>query len=399
MTTLRTAAAALMAAILVAGCGSASSSSGGAASARPAPSASLLASGAPIASSATITPAPTLSLSVQTIPQAWTTPILDATTDGNEIIWSKGGETAGGAPDLYSYVPGASSPVLIYRGPDRASQLMPIRVSHGKYAFEESFLNADGTGAWRLWLIPSADANAKLIDSSAADPHGMPTPVVWIALTGDRLVWNSLHQTPTGPHFYLRDYELNGGITRTLLDVAASQSEIWYPYADDQGRLVYSTVEYSANGSTSYHVYFAQLGGGAFQPRQLDIDGNSTEPVLSGDTVVWKNVTGTSVSNDGSLVRYSLATGTSSQMLMPGLTGLNDETAGNRFVAGWADHTLFELYDLRTDSTVVVEKHDPTAPEGVVHPFAAGDLVVFVRILDPSNTNLQLCWLRLPTAS
>jgi hypothetical protein len=146
---------------------------------------------------------------VQTIPQAWTTPILDATTDGNIIIWSKGGGTVGGAPDLYSYTPGASSPVLIYRGPDRASQLMPIRTSHGRYAFEESFLNADGSDAWRLWLIPSAGAQAQLIDSSAEDPHGMTTPVVWIALTNDRLFWNSLHQTPTGPHFYLRDYQFS----------------------------------------------------------------------------------------------------------------------------------------------------------------------------------------------
>jgi hypothetical protein len=155
-------------------------------------------------------------------------------------------------------------------------------------------------------------------------------------------------------------------------------------------------VEYLANGKTSYHVYFAQLSGGPFLPRQLDIDGNSTEPVLSGDTVVWKNVTGTSVSNDGSLVRYSLVTGRSSQMMMTDFSGQNDESAGNRFVAAWSDHTIFELYDLQTDSTVLVEKHDPIAPEGVVHPFVAGNLVVFVRILDASNTNLQLCWLRLP---
>jgi hypothetical protein len=340
-----------------------------------------------------------LSLNVQTIPQAWTTPILDATTDGSEIIWSKGAETAGGAPDLYSFTPGASAPVLVYRDPDRASQLMPVRVSHGKYAFEDSFLNADGTGAWRLWLVTSAGAKAQVLDSSADDPHGMPTPVVWITLTKDRLIWNAVHQTQNGPHFYLRDHEFSSGTTSTLLDVDASKTEIWYPDSDDHGRLVYATVDYAANGGTFYHVYFAQLGGGALQPRQLDSEGDSTEPVLSGDTVVWKSVTGASVSNEGSLSRYSLAAGTSSQLLMPGISRLNDETAGSRFVAGWEDHTLFELYDLKTDSALVIEKHPPTAAEGVVHQFVAGNLAVFVRILNASNTNLQLCWLRLPTAS
>jgi hypothetical protein len=197
----------------------------------------------------------------------------------------------------------------------------------------------------------------------------------------------------------LRDHEFSSGTTSTLLDVDASKTEIWYPDSDDHGRLVYATVDYAANGGTFYHVYFAQLGGGALQPRQLDSEGDSTEPVLSGDTVVWKSVTGASVSNEGSLSRYSLAAGTSSQLLMPGISRLNDETAGSRFVAGWEDHTLFELYDLKTDSALVIEKHPPTAAEGVVHQFVAGNLAVFVRILNASNTNLQLCWLRLPTAS
>jgi hypothetical protein len=277
---------------------------------------------------------------------------------------------------------------------------MPIAVSHGRFAFEESFLNADGTGGWRLWYVPSAGAQAQLIDSSAKDPHGMPAPAVWIALTSDRLIWNAVHQTPAGPHFYLRSYELMTGITRNLLEAAASQTEFWYPNADDQGRLVYATVEYSATGNTSFHVYFAQLtDDDALQPHRLDTDGDSTEPVLSGDTVVWKSVTGNSVTNDGSLTRYSLTSGTSSQIWMTGLSGVSYETAGDRFVAGWGDHTIFELYDLQTDSTLLIEKHDPTSPEGAGHPFVGGDMVVFVRILDASNTNLQLCWLRLPPPS
>ena len=72
------------------------------------------------------------------------------------------------------------------------------------------------------------------------------------------------------------------------------------------------------------------------------------------------------------------------------------ETAGNRFVAAWGDHTVFSLYDLETDTSLVVEKHAPTAMEGVVRPAVAGDLVVFIRMLDNTNRNLQLCWLRLP---
>jgi hypothetical protein len=379
--------------LVVAGCGSTGSPSGSVPETRPSPSASF-----PV-SRASQTPTPPYTLDIQTIPQSWTTPILGATTDGSEIIWSKGGDTVEGAPDLYSFAPGASAPTLIYRSPNRTSQLMPIAVSHGKYAFEEGFANTDRTGGWRLWLVPSAGASAQLIDSSAKDPHGMPTPVVWISLTKDRLIWSCVHQTQSGPAFYLRSYEFKTSTIRDLIAVDPATTEVWYPNADDQGRLIYSTVEYSPNGNVSYHVYFWQITAGAFQPRRLDSDGTSTEPVLSLDTVVWKSVSGDNVSNAGLLTRYSLAAGTSSQLTLTGLSTFNDETAGNRYVAAWEDHTLFELYDLQTDSTLVVEKHAATAAEGVVHQSLAGDMVVFVRILDPSNTNLQLCWLRLPPLS
>jgi hypothetical protein len=330
---------------------------------------------------------------VQTLPQAWTTPLLDAVTDGSQIVWSKGGgDSQIGAPDLWTYAPGDDGPKLVYRGVNRDAQLMPIAVSHGKYAFEESFSYPDGSTGWSLWLMESMDSTPVLVDSSLKDPHDLAAPAVWISLTRDRLIWNALHQSAAGPHFYLRDYEFADSTTRNLADSDATQTQYWFPDADDSGRLVYSTVE-NTSGTTAFHVYFAQLGSGPFHPRRLDSDGYATEPVLSGGNVVWKTTDG-NVGNPGQLIRYSLSTGSSSPMPMDGLS-ISNETAGNRFVTGWTDHTLFELYDLKTNSTVVVERHDPTAPEGVVRPYVGGDMVVFVRILDASNANLQLCWLRL----
>ena len=385
--------------LVLSGCGS-SSTSQSTASARPVLPASRFSATVPGGSAGTAseTPAsPAASpLDVQAIPQAWTTPILDAKTDGAEIVWSKGGDSIHGAPDLYAYVPGSASPVLVYRGANREAQLMPIAVSHHRYAFEEIW--GDGnTGYWKLYYVSSPGAPPQLIDSNAADPQDLAAPATWIAMTSDRLIWNSAHAGPSGPRWYLRSYDFATGVTRNLLDADGTATEYWFPDADDSGRLVYATVEYGSHPQEpAYHVYLAQITDGPLQPRQLDHYGYATEPVLSGDTVVWKSVAYGSVASMGPLTRYSIRTGSTSPISMLGGGDPDYETAGNRFVAAWTDHTVFSLYDLETDTSLLVEEHAPTAMEGVVRPAVAGDLVVFIRMLDSTNRNLQLCWLRLP---
>ena len=327
--------------------------------------------------------------------------MLDASTDGTELIWSKGGDTARGAPDLYSYVPGAGAPTLVYRDPDRTAQLMPIAVHGGRYAFEETVFHSDGSGDWRLWYVAGAGRKPLLLDSSLSDPMDLPAPAVWLALTNERLFWNAVHESSSGPRYYLRSYEFETGLTRNLVEADAERTEFWFPNADDRGRLVYATVEYSnGNASTagaSFHVYYAEIGDGPLEPRRLDTDGTSTEPVLSGDSVIWKSVTSNAVWNSGDLSRHSLLSGSGSPVAFDQQPGVDYETAGNRFVAAWLDDdTIFEIYDLQTDRPLLIEKHQPTSPHGVVRPVAAGNLLLFIRVDNEPGANLQLCWMRLP---
>ncbi len=341
-------------------------------------------------------------LDVHLIPQNWTTPLLATSTDGTEIVWSKGGDTEHGAPDLYGYVPGDSAPTLIYRGADRTAQLIPIAVHHGKYAFEETYAREDGSAGWRLWYLGAANRAPALLDSNVNDPHGLAAPPVWIALTDARVIWSAVHQTASGPHYYLRSHEIGTGASRDLADADATSTEYWFPNADDSGRLVYGTVEYGATAvdPPAFHVYLARIGAGPLTPTRLDSDGNSAEPVMSGDTVVWKSVTGNNVVNRGSLTRYSLSSQTTAQVFIGGQAEVNDPTAGDRFVAAWLpDDTIFELYDLQTNTSFPVERHDPTSPLGVVRPVVAANMVVFIRVNNEPGANLQLCWASLPAPS
>jgi hypothetical protein len=397
---MRVGLVALVAAVLVSACSPNAGPTPGSSGAGSSPSASRPDTSLPSASNSGDASA----LDVHLIPQDWTTPLLGTSTDGTEIVWSKGGDSAHGAPDLYRYVPGDSGPTLIYRGADRMAQLMPIAVRHGKYAFEETYGREDGSAGWRLWYIAAAGRAPVLLDSNSDDPHGLAAPPVWIALTDARLVWSAIHQTASGPHYYLRSYEIGTGAARNLADADATRTEYWFPNADDSGRLVYGTVEYKAPSATAdrpaFHVYFAEIGAGPLLPTRLDTDGNSAEPVLSGDTVIWKSVTGDNVVNRGSLTRYSLSTRTTAQVFIGGQAEVNDATAGNRFVAAWLpDDTIFELYDLQTNASFAIEKHDPTSPLGVVRPVVAADMVVFTRVNNEPGANLQLCWAHLPASS
>lgn len=392
---MRVGSVALVAALLVSACSPGLSPTPSDPGARPSPSASH----PPTASAVAPSPSPAAALDVHLIPQSWTTPLLATSTDGSEIVWSKGGDTQHGAPDLYSYRPGASGPTLIYRGPDRTGQLIPIAVHHGKYAFSETYERSDNSAGRRVWYVPAAGQPAILLDSNDKDPHELAAPPEWIALTDARVIWTAVHQTPSGPHYYLYAYEVATGMKRILGEADAARTEYWFPNADDSGRLVYGTVETSGNGEVAFHVYLVRFGDNPFQPRRLDTDGDAAEPVLSGDTVIWKSVTSENVVNWGLLNRYSLSTREVKQIFFANQAFENDATAGDRFLAAWLpDDTIFELYDLQTDTMLLVEQYDPTGPLGVVRPVVAGDLVVFIRIDTTPGKDLQLCWARLPAA-
>jgi hypothetical protein len=316
---------------------------------------------------------------------------------------SKGGDTQHGAPDIYAWTPGDPSPKLLLRGTDREAQAGPIAVHHGRYAFEEAFDHGPGDRGWRVWYIAAAGQKPLLVDSSAGDPQVVAenAPATWLALTDDRLIWNAYHQGPSGPRFSLRSFEFKTGTTRNLLEADAGQTQYWFPNADDAGRLVYSTIERSGTDPAAYtyayHVYLAQVAAGPLRPEQIDKDGRATEPIVRGDSVIWKEIDG-NVTTWGNLERFSLATRTTDQILFDHQYAADYFTVGNRFVAAWLpDDTIFEVYDLQTDTNLLIEQYAPTSPKGVVRPVVGGDLLVFIR--HDEFTHLQLCWTRLPPLS
>jgi hypothetical protein len=116
--------------------------------------------------------------------------------------------------------------------------------------------------------------------------------------------------------------------------------------------------------------------------------------------VVWKTVSPpTWVGGWGQLYRYSLATANTQQMSFDDQTNLSYETAGNRYVGGWeSNSTSFSLYDLQTDSSLWIEKHEPTSSLGAYKAVVAKDMLVYVRGDDskPGGKNKTLCYAKLP---
>ena len=57
-----------------------------------------------------------------------------------------------------------------------------------------------------------------------------------------------------------------------------------------------------------------------------------------------------------------------------------------------------EIFDLAKNTPLLIERYKPTAPQGVVRPVVAGDLLILIRgSTDPSRSDLQLCWKWLPS--
>ena len=338
-------------------------------------------------------------IDVHPIAQQYTTPMLDAQTDGHEIVWSTGAAnaSAGAAPDLYRYVPDGPPPAPAFQNPHRDSLLETIAVRNGHYAFVEANRALYGVGGWRVWFLPGAGLKPVAVDTSDG-PGGATSPVPFLALTDDQLVWTAVHKTSTGLRYQLRSYSIGSRTTRDLQSSNPARAEYWFPFASADGRLVYGTVEHSGTSDEAFHVYLFDLGATGTTPRRLDDTGRAAMPVISGDTVVWKQTSG-NVFNWGVLVRRSLGQAATTPITFEAQVGLNYPSVGNRFLAAWGeDDTDFEIFDLAKNTPLLIERYKPTAPQGVVRPVVAGDLLIFIRgSTDPSRSDLQLCWAWLPS--
>lgn len=373
-------------AVLGAGCASTPS---------PSDPARVLPSNPSAASAGTSSPGPEGAMVVRAIDREFTTPLLDASTDGHEIVWSRGAGTSTSAPDLYRYVPDGPPPEVAFRNPDRNSTLELVTVHGGRYAFAEEDPKRDGENGYRMWLLPAIGGQPILVDQGDWQPADPVPPLPLMVLTTDRLIWTAVHHEKTGLQFQLLSYSITSGRRETLLSSDARQVEYWFPSADDTGtRVVYATVEHS-NRSEEFYVYLLDLAAGG-PPRRLDPDGAATWPAISGDTVVWKQAN-RNVLDAGSLMRTSLSQPGAPVVEMTDLsTRANDPSAGTRFVAAWRDHdTDLVVFDLRTNRPLTIETIPTGVQEGLERPVVSGDLLVFVRAFFDVQP-LELCWVRLP---
>jgi hypothetical protein len=339
---------------------------------------------------------------IHQIPQSFTTPLLDVTTDGNQIIWSRGipgTATSPGSPNLYEYTVGQPSPSLVYADADTTATLSPIAVSSTGYAFVEEFSRGGSDIGWRLFYLPHSGQHPIQVETSESDPATFNGLIPQITLTKRYLVWTAVHDVNGSGETYLRAYSLDTGKTTTLQSALASKTEYWFPNADDSNRLVYSTVEYSAARPTgAFHVYFVADISTPAQPRQLDTDGDATDPVISGDTVVWKQVVDNVTNWGNAFTSYSLSSRQARHEALPDQPNFATPSIGNRYVAVWGmDPTKFELFDCETGGPLLLDKSTAESPLLYVRPVVAGDLLVFsVANYTDQTLPLQLSWMYLP---
>jgi hypothetical protein len=315
--------------------------------------------------------------------------LLDAKSDGTEIVWSAGGgPNIKFAPDLYRYRPADAAPEVAFRNPERDSNLLPVVAFDGRFAFVEQNARLYGDAGWRLWYVPSVGAPPVLVDSS--DVTGAEaSPLPFLAMSGDDLVWTAVHRPDAGLRYELLRYATATGMRSVIAASDPAVSEYWSP-AIDGHLLVYGTVEQESGGPT-FHVYVRDLMSQA-PPRRLDTTGHAAMPALRGDTVVWKEIS-SNVLQWGMLRQASLSGPATSQLLFDRQSMVDYASIGTRYVAAsLADDTDFQLFDLVSGTPWSVWRGSPTGRAGIVRPNIAGNLLVFLRIPDDRNAALELCW-------
>ena len=326
-----------------------------------------------------------------TIPTADTTPLQDVKTDGSVIFWSTGvNADPDTAPDLWAASPGGT-PERIFANPNRDSSLLPIGGSDGHYAFVESNARLYGSTGWRLWYLDGAGATPIQLDAS--DGAG---PLPLLAMTTNQIVWAVIHGPASD-----RSSEL---LAANLPDLSkrvvehASASKLQYVFPSVLGSELAFGVEDLVAGTE--HVDLLDLGTAGATARQLDTSGDATMPVLTTDSVLWKEAS--NIYSSGQLVRDRLPDGPPTELAFGTWSGVLYPSAGHRFATAWGvDSTQFYVLDLTTNQAVLLEGFPSTGPLNDVRPAVVGDLLVWSRgvsTLDAQGNPtqpLELNWARL----
>ncbi len=375
-------------------------------SAPPAPTATLrvsASSAAPTprrtAPQPTSVPTPTISnlrLSYRRVPTD--TAAGDITTDGRWIVWVV--QDARDRPQIQRWREGMRAPEIVFTSAYPHAAIQATKVAGDRMVFTETRGEGEQVLIWTFWYLDGpASAGRKLATGQGLRdfPALAPQP----AMNERYLVYVVQRIESAATYSDLVVMDLRSGARRTIASSRFDSVEYWWPSLDGS-RLVYGTVEYDApHQHDQRHVYLLDLERPSQAPRRLDSDGIAADPVLHGETVVWKLApTDFNMNNWGDLVRYSISTGRIERLrFAPSPNGFphNYPSIGNRFVAAelW-DSTSISVYDLQTDSELVLEKHSRTGPQVLMRPYVAGDLFVWVSATDASGEKSEIHFVRLP---
>jgi len=336
-----------------------------------------------------------------TIDQQFTTPALDYRNTGEYLVWSTGvrGAADDTAPDLFGARPG-QKPQLLYDNPERDSRLEVVGGDGSRFVFMEFNARAFGLGVVKLWYIPAPGKAAVVIDEAEA------ALFPFFAMSGNRIVWTVVHGDPQRSEVRMLDV---GSMTTTVpLSSDPLKIQYWFP-AIDGDHLVVGSIEPNADyTSDQRHIYLLDLAAGG-PPTRLDHSNSASEPVIHGDTVIWKESDpAMHLLNAGSIVRYSLDKRTSRPVDFPVAErwiGYTNPTIGARFATAWhEDFRHLYVSDLRTGRIIRVADYDTldeTLSDGTLRNSAsraviAGELLSYV--FGHEHDDLELRWVDLAQA-
>jgi hypothetical protein len=223
------------------------------------------------------------------------------------------------------------------------------------------------------------------------DLEGWVSPAPTITMSDDFLVWAVAHMRSGVPTSELHVVVLTT-LTETRLEaMPAPRGTYWFPDLDGSS-LVYGVI---GGGDTPDNaVYLVDLGTDG-NPRRLDASGHASMPLVSGETIVWKE-TDENPLNWGALVEHSVPDGTTANVEFGTEERVNYPSMGDGYVVAWQwDPTKLQAYDVRSNSVLMVEEFPETGTESDHRPHVNGRLLAWSHSpIDGSE--LELRWTFLP---
>jgi hypothetical protein len=223
------------------------------------------------------------------------------------------------------------------------------------------------------------------------DLEGWISPAPTITMSDDYLVWAGAHMRSGVPTSELHVVVLPTLTEMRLEAMPASGGTYWFPDLDGNS-LVYGVI---GGGETPDNaVYLIDLGTDG-HPRRLDASGHASMPLVSGETIVWKE-TDENPLNWGTLVECSILDGTTANIEFGTEESVNYPSMGDGYVVAWQwDPTKLQAYDVRSNSVLMVEAFPEAGTESDHRPHVNGRLLAWSHSpIDGSE--LELRWTFLP---